>query len=254
MEDDQPTSVVGATPSSNDEEAEDTENRRLDSWALLCTLSSITLAGYLTTDLRIIIGGIHSDKIFSDQWVISCISISIALATVGAMTTIITTIFLIDALWVKILELILSIISIAAWIIVLIATLDPSYGLSQLYVGQMISTEYHQEIVYSPNVRNANLYFMSWGSGICAFLIFVDVVIHIYDSKIIKRSQSSSSQHYSSQQEVNNYAVVKKWCLVTVASAVLVTEGINFENEMCVNPFTNDISCRKNQYGFYTGK
>jgi hypothetical protein len=170
------------------------------------------------------------------------------------MTTIITTIFLIDTLWVKILELILSIISIAAWIIVLITTLDPRYGLSQLYVGRIVSSEDYQDIVYSPNVRNANLYFMSWGSGICAFLIFVDVAMHIYESKFIERSQSSSSQHYSCQHKATNYAVVKKWCLVTVASAVLVTEGINFENEMCVNPFTNEISCRKNQYGFYTGK
>ena len=250
MEDDQPANV-GATPSSNEDDAENTENRRLDSWVLLCTLSSITLAAYLSTDIRMILArGSKFDKIVSDQATILCISISIALSTVGTITTIITTLFLIDALWAKILELILSIISIAAWIIVLIATLDPRYGLSQVYVGELSDEDiYH----FQPSTSNGNLYFMSWGSGICAFLIFVDVVIHIYESKIIKPSQSSSSQHRSSQYEVTNYAV-KKLCLVMIASAILVTEGLNYENELCANDYATDISCRKTQYAFYTGK
>ena len=252
MDDDQPPANVGATPSSNEDDinsvAENTENRRLDSWVLLCTLSSITLAAYLTDDNSMISGGFGVNS----RWVtVLCISISIALSTVGAITTIITSIFLTDALWVKILELILSIISIAAWIIVLIATLDARYGLSQVYVGELSDEDiYH----FQPSIFNANLFFMSWGSGICAFLIFVDVVIHIYESKIIKRSQTFSSQHCGSQQEVTNYAVVKKWCLVMVASAVLVTEGLSYENEMCANDYANDIFCSKNQYGFYTGK
>lgn len=249
MEDDQPANV-GATPSSNEDDAENTENRRLDSWVLLCTLSSITLAAYLSTDIRMILApGSKFDKIVSDQATILCISISIALSTVGTITTIITTLFLIDAFWAKILELILSIISIAAWIIVLIATLGPRYGLSQMYVGEQSD----ESIDYQPITSNANLYFMSWGSGICAFLIFVDVVIHIYESKIIKRSQSSSSHHFSSQYEVTNYAV-KKLCLVMIASAILVTEGLNYENELCANDYATDISCRKTQYAFYTGK
>ena len=47
---------------------------------------------------------------------------------------------------------------------------------------------------------------------------------------------------------------MKKLFLVMVASAVLVTEGLNYENELCANDSATDISCRKNQYGFYTGK
>ena len=120
------------------------------------------------------------------------------------------------------------------WAGVLAVIMDPSDGLAQMYVGSS-GGEY---AYYAQTISDANLYFSSWASQICALVLFA---MNIWDRR--------------GRTEGMGMAYTIKWCLLIVASSVLIYESIQFKNQVCtIEGGTEEATCVKTAYGLVAGE
>ena len=112
--------------------------------------------------------------------------------------------------------------------------MDPSNGLAQMYVGKSGS----DVADYQATISNANLYFTSWGSGVCALS-----VLAMYIRERLGGSGGMGMGYTS------------KWYLLMLASVIVVIESMRFKNQVCaIEGGTDDVTCGRNTYGLATGE
>lgn len=134
------------------------DKRRLNTWALLCLFSTLALTAHETDDQNM--------KQSQNIYITVTTSISLifsALASVAHVGNI-----GISGLFVgTILEGVVSLILVGLWAGALPIIMDPSNGLAQMYVGKSGG----DVADYQATISNANLYFTSWGAGVCALSV-----------------------------------------------------------------------------------
>jgi hypothetical protein len=214
-----------------------TDKRRFKAWGLLCLLAAIALAAYET---------VSHENYWGAAFCVFCSSITIIIAAFGAIFHIVdnkVTHMVVGTF----LEGIVSLIVLGLWATALYVVLDPSSGLAQMYVGRPGSLYAD----YQTTVSNANLYFASWGAGICAFNISIDVAISIRE----KRNSGGSIPASTISKTHGMGSFIKEWFFLMIASAVSLGASITFKNQVCsIQGGTEDMTCTKNNYGFITGK
>ena len=133
-----------------------------------------------------------------------------------------------------IFEGIIALILVGLWAGALPIIMDPSNGLAQMYVGKSGS----EVADYQATISNANLYFTSWGSGVCALSVFA-----MYIRERLGGSGGMGMGYTS------------KWYLLMLASVIVVIESMRFKNQVCaIEGGTDDVTCGRNTYGLATGE
>merc|ERR1712194_291626 len=85
-------------------------------------------------------------------------------------------------------------------------------------------------------VSNANLYFTSWGSSVCAL-----IVLAMYIKE--RLGGGGMGMDYTS-----------KWYLLMLASVIVAIESMRFEKQVCtLAGGTEDVTCTRNTFGLVTG-
>lgn len=200
------------------------DKRRLNTWALLCLFSTLALTAHETDDQNM--------KQSQNIYITVTTSISLifsALASVAHVGNI-----GISGLFVgTILEGVVSLILVGLWAGALPIIMDPSNGLAQMYVGKSGG----DVADYQATISNANLYFTSWGSGVCAL-----IVLAMYIRERLGGSGGMGMGYTS------------KWYLLMLASVIVVIESMRFKNQVCaIDAGTEDVTCGRNTYGLATG-
>ena len=201
------------------------DKRRLNTWALLCLFSTLALTAHETDDQNM--------KQSQNIYITVTTSISLifsALASVAHVGNI-----GISGLFVgTILEGVVSLILVGLWAGALPIIMDPSNGLAQMYVGKSGG----DVADYQATISNANLYFTSWGSGVCAL-----IVLAMYIRERLGGSGGMGMGYTS------------KWYLLMLASVIVVIESMRFKNQVCaIDAGTEDVTCGRNTYGLATGE
>lgn len=213
------------------------DERCFKAWGLLCLLEGVALAAYETASY---------EKYWGATFYVVCSSITIIIAAFGAIFHLVdnkATHMVVGTF----LEAVVSLIDLGLWATVLYVILDPSSGLAQMYVGKSGSLNAD----YQTTISNANLYFASWGAGICALNILIDVA----NSVLEKRNSGGSIPASTISKTHGRDSFIKKWILLMIASAVSLGASITFKNRVCsIQGGTEDMTCTKNNYGFITGK
>ena len=91
---------------------------------------------------------------------------------------------------------------------------------------------------YQATISNANLYFTSWGAGVCALS-----VLAMYIRERLGGTGGMGMGYTS------------KWYLLMLASVIVVIESMRFKNQVCgISQGTEDVTCGRNTYGLATGE
>jgi len=132
-----------------------------------------------------------------------------------------------------IVEGIVSLILVGLWAGALPIIMDPINGLAQMYVGKNTG----DTADYQATISNANLYFTSWGAGVCALS-----VLAMYIRERLGGTGGMGMGYTS------------KWYLLMLASVIVVIESMRFKNQVCgISQGTEDVTCGRNTYGLATG-
>lgn len=199
-------------------------NRRLNTWAMLCLFSTLALTAHETDDMN----QTRSENI----WIRSCSAISIAFSFFSGLAHVTNS--SLSTLFVgTIIEGIVALILVGLWAGALPIIMDPSNGLAQMYVGKSGS----DVADYQSTISNANLYFTSWGAGVCALKILA-----MY---IRERLGGSSGM---------GMGYTYKWYLLMLSSVIVVIESVRFKSQVCsIEAGTEPVTCGRNTYGMITG-
>lgn len=200
------------------------DKRRLNTWAFLCLFSTLALTAHETDDQNM--------KRSENIYITTTASITLAFSAIASVAhlgnTGITSLFV-----GTILEGIVSLILVGLWAGALPIIMDPSNGLAQMYVGKSGS----EVADYQATISNANLYFTSWGAGVCALS-----VLAMYIRERLGGSGGMGMGYTS------------KWYLLMLASVIVVIESMRFKNQVCaIEAGTEDVTCGRNTYGLATG-
>merc|ERR1719223_38084 len=165
-------------------------------------------------------------------WITTCSAISLSLAAIACVAHVANS--AVTSLFVgTILEGLVALIVVGLWAGALPVIMDPSNGLAQMYVGKSGS----EVADYQSTISNANLFFTSWGSGVCAL-----TVLAMYVRERLGGSGGMGMGYTS------------KWYLLMLASVIVVIESMRFKNQVCKIPSgTEDVTCSRNTYGLITG-
>lgn len=199
---------------------------RLNSWALLCLFSTLSLTAHETDDQNLGAG--------RNIWITSAAAISLAFSALASLAHLVNS-GLTSILVGGILEGLLALCTVGVWSGSLPIIMDPSNGLAQMYVGK--SSETSAVADYQATISNANLYFTSWGAGVCALSVL---------AKYIRERLGGTSgmgDGYTS-----------KWYLLMLASVIVIIESMRFKDQVCsIEDGTEKITCGRNIYGLVTG-
>lgn len=205
-------------------ESSSLDKRRINTWALLCLFSTLALTAHETDDGNMT----RSENI----WITTCSAVSLSFAALACLAHV--GISGLGALFVgTILEGIVALVLVGLWAGALPIIMDPSNGLAQMYVGKNAG----EVADYQATISNANLYFTSWGSGVCAL-----TVLAMYVRERLGGSGGMGMGYTS------------KWYLLMLASVIVVIESMRFKNQVCaIDGGTEDVTCNRNTYGLITG-
>lgn len=200
------------------------DKRRFNTWALLCLFSTLALVAHETDDMNM--------GKTENVWITTCSSISLAFSALASLAHVGNS--SLSSLFVgTIIEGIVALILVGLWAGALPVIMDPFKGLAQMYVGKNNADSNDYQAVIS----NANLYFTSWGSGVCAL-----IVLSMYVKERLG-SGGGMGMDYTS-----------KWYLLMLASVIVVIESMRFQTQVCeLEGGTDDVTCARNTYGLVTG-
>lgn len=202
------------------------DRRRLNSWALVCLFSTLCLTAHETDDQNL--------GAKTNVWITSASAISLAFSALASLAHLgnngLTSVFV-----GTIFEGLFSLVVVAMWAGSLPIIMDPSNGLAQMYVGKSSSSSDVAD--YQATISNANLYFTSWGAGVCALSVLAMYVRERLGG------QGGMGDGYTS-----------KWYLLMLASAIVIIESMRFKNQVCsIEGGTESVTCGRNIYGLITG-
>mmetsp|Transcript_32424 Transcript_32424/g.68537 ORF Transcript_32424/g.68537 Transcript_32424/m.68537 type:complete len:323 (+) Transcript_32424:174-1142(+) len=202
------------------------DKRRLNTWALLCLFSTLSLVAHETDDQNM--------KRGENIWITTCAALSLAFSALSCIAHVGNSAM--SSLFVgTILEGIVALLLVGLWAGALPIIMDPSNGLAQMYVGK--NRDEAESADYQATVSNANLYFTSWGSGVCAL-----VVLAMYVRERLGGSGGMGMGYTS------------KWYLLMLASVIVVIESMRFKSQVCsLDGGTEEVTCSRNTYGLATG-
>ncbi|KAL9180323.1 hypothetical protein ACHAXT_008293 [Thalassiosira profunda] len=200
------------------------DKRRLNTWAMLCLFSTLALTAHETDDQNM--------KRSENLWITSVTAITIGFSALAVLAHVAST--SVSALFVgTIIEGVVSLILVGLWAGALPVIMDPSNGLAQMYVGKSGSNVAD----YQATISNANLYFTSWGAGVCALMILA-----MYIRERLGGSGGMGMGYTS------------KWYLLMLSSVIVVIESMRFKNQVCsIEGGTDSVTCGRNTYGLVTG-
>jgi len=198
--------------------------KRINTWALLCLFSVLSLTAHETDDQNM--------KRSENVWITTCASLSLAFSALSCLAHVGSS--ALSSLFVgTIIEGIVSLVLVGLWAGALPVIMDPSNGLAQMYVGKAGG----ESADYQATVSNANLYFTSWGAGVCAL-----IVLAMYIKERLG-GNGGMGMGYTS-----------KWYLLMLASVIVVIESMRFKNQVCeIEGGTQPVTCNRNTYGLATG-
>jgi len=205
-------------------ESSHVDKRRLNTWAFLCLFSTLALTAHETDDQNM--------KRSENIYITSCTAISLSFAAFASAAHLGNT--GLSSLFVgTIVEGLFALILVGLWAGALPIIMDPSNGLAQMYVGKSGS----EVADYQSTISNANLYFTSWGAGVCAL-----IVLAMYVRERLGGGGGMGMGYTS------------KWYLLMLASVIVVIESMRFKNQVCaIEAGTEDVTCNRNTYGLATG-
>jgi hypothetical protein len=195
---------------------------RLNEWACLFILSTIVLTAHETDD----------EAKFASVTAFTSISLTLSfvatVAHVGKISSL-------SVLFVgTVIESIFSLFVVAIWAALLPIIMNPANGLAQMYVGKSEG----DVADFQATISNANLYFLSWGAGICALSVLATTI----------RERCGGVGGMGA-------LYTSKWYLLLVASVIVIIESTIFKKQVCgLENGTEDYTCRRNTYGLVTGK
>jgi len=197
---------------------------RLNTWAMFWLFSTLALTAHETDDQNVNKG--------QNIYITVTSSVSLGLSFLACLAHMGNS--GISGLFVgTIIEGIVSLILMGLWAGALPIIMDPSKGLAQMYVGKSGSDVSD----FQATVSNANLYFTSWGAGIC-----IVKVLAMYVRERLGGSGGMGMRY------------TYKWYLLMLASVIVIIESMRFRNQVCAIPSgTEDVTCRRNTYGLATG-
>lgn len=200
-----------------------TDKKRLNIWAFLCLFSTLALVAHETDDQNM--------KKSQNIWITTCSAISIAFSFLSCVTHVTNS--ALSSLYVgTILEGIVALILVGLWAGALPIIMDPGNGLAQMYVGKSEG----DTADYQATISNANLFFTTWGSGVCALIVL---------SMYVKERLGGGGM---------GMGYTSKWYLLMLASVIVVIESMRFKNQVCkIEGGTEDVTCGRNIYGLVTG-
>ena len=194
---------------------------RLNKWAFLFLFSVLCLTAHETDDEN------------KNTYVTVCTAVSIALSFLASVLHLGTT--SLSAFFVStVIEGLSSLILVALWGGALPIIMDPTNGLAQMYVGKDDESKVHD---YQSTISNANLYFTSWGAGVCAVMILASYIRE-------RLGGVGAGMGYTSN-----------WYLLMLASVIVIIESMRFKNQVCsLEDGTEAVTCGRNTYGLVTGE
>lgn len=206
-------------------ESTSVDKRRLNTWAMLCLFSALALTAHETDDQNV--------KRSENIWITSCTAITLGLSALASLAHVVNS--AVSGLFVgTIVEGLVSFILVGLWAGCLPVIMDPSNGLAQMYVGKSGS----DVADYQATISNANLYFTSWGAGVCALSILA-----MYIRERLGGSGGMGMGYTS------------KWYLLMLSSVIVVIESMRFKNQVCsIESGTEEVTCNRNTYGLATGE
>ena len=196
------------------------DKERLNKWAFLCLFSILALTAHETDDQN------------KNTYVTACTAVSIAISFLASVLHLGTT--SLSAFFVgTVIEGLVSLILVGLWGAALPIIMDPANGLAQMYVGKNGS----DVADYQATISNANLYFTSWGAGVCAVSV---LAMYIRE----RLGGSGTGMGYTSN-----------WYLLMLASVIVIIESMRFKNQVCsIKGGTESVTCNRNTYGLVTGE
>jgi len=211
------STLEGVLNNSNDK-------RRLNIWAFLCLFSALALTSHETDD--------QNEGKSENIWILTCTAVSLSVSALSCLAYVGNS--GLSSLFVgTIIEGIMSLILVGLWAGALPIIMDPANGLAQMYVGKSEG----DSADYQATISNANLYFTSWGSGVCSL-----IVLSMYVKERLGGTGGMGMGYTS------------KWYLLMLASVIVVIESMRFKNQVCEIPNgTEDVTCGRNLYGLSTG-
>ena len=106
--------------------------------------------------------------------------------------------------------------------------MNPAHGLAQMYVRKQVAD-------YQATISNANLFFTSWGAGVCALIVLA--------TSIRERFGGVGGVGYTSN-----------WYLLLLTSVIVIIESATFKKQVCsIESGTESYTCGHNTYGLVTG-
>lgn len=200
------------------------DRRRLSTWALLCLFSTLALTAHETDDQNM--------KRSENIWITTCTALSLSFSILASVAHVANS-TLSSLLVGTIIEGVVALILVGLWAGALPIIMDPSNGLAQMYVGKSGG----EVSDFQATISNANMYFTSWGAGVCALS-----VLAMYIRERLGGSGGMGMGYTS------------KWYLLMLASVVVVIESMRFKNQVCSLEYgTEDVTCGRNTYGLATG-
>jgi len=198
---------------------------RFNTWALLCLFSTLSLIAHQTDDQNL--------KRGEDIWITTCAALSLALSAIALLAHVSN--LGVSALFVgTVVEGGASLLLVALWAGALPVIMDPGKGLAQMYVGKSSAASDNSD--YQAVISNANLFFTSWGAGVCALTVLARYV----------REQLGGGGV--------DVGYTSKWYLLMLASVIVVIESMRFKKQVCgIEGGTEDVTCARNTYGLVTG-
>ena len=185
----------------------------------MCLFSILCLTAHETDDEN------------KNTYVTVCTSVSVAFSFFASVLHLGTT--GLSAFFVgTVIEGLSSLILVALWGAALPIIMNPANGLAQMYVGK------NQDVAdFQSTISNANLYFTSWGAGVCAVMILAS---YIRD----RLGGAGAGMGYTSN-----------WYLLMLASVIVIIESMRFKNQVCsLEGGTEAVTCGRNTYGLVTGE
>ncbi len=199
------------------------DKERLNKWAFLCLFSILALTAHETDDNQ------------KQPYVTACTAVSIAISFLASVLHLGTT--SLSAFFVgTVMEGLVSLILVGLWGAALPIIMDPANGLAQMYVGKSRTdlADYHD---YQATISNANLYFTTWGAGVCAVSV---LAMYIRE----RLGGSGTGMGYTSN-----------WYLLMLASVIVIIESMRFKNQVCsISGGAAAVTCNRNTYGLVTGE
>ena len=197
------------------------DKERLNKWAFLCLFSVLALIAHQTDDM------------VKHTYITVCSSSSIVFSGLASFAHVGTT--SISALFVgTVIEGLVSLIVVCLWAAALPIIMNPANGLAQMYVGKAGS----DVADYQATIANANLFFTSWGAGVCALSV---LAMYIRESFGGAGGMGMSYTAY--------------WYLLMLTSVIVIIESATFKDQVCgIEGGTEDVTCARNTYGLVTGE